>query len=188
MVEVDVGSPHGEGPAVVILPGAGYTAQAPLLYWSARALADDGWCVATVRWTVDDVARARSREFVEDAYRSACTVLDRNPSLLVGKSFGSWALPVAVDEAVPGIWLTPLLMEDAISDALRSATAEHLAIGGTSDPAWLPERVEGTRARLVTIEDADHGIEVSSWETSMEIQREIVASVADHARRRVQRE
>ncbi|TSD58405.1 hypothetical protein [Aeromicrobium piscarium] len=188
MVHVDIDSRQGEGPAVVILPGVGYTAQAPLLYWSARALADDGWCVATVSWTVDDAARARSREFVEDAYRRACSVLDRTPGLVVGKSFGSWALPIAVDAGVPGVWLTPLLMEDAISDALRSAGADHLAIGGTEDPAWLPERVEGTRARLVTIEDADHGIEVSSWDTSMEIQRGIVASVADHARHRVHRE
>lgn len=74
-------------------------------------------------------------------------------------------------------------VEDAFQ-AARSALGRspEPVLGGTGDPAWLPGRAEGSRARLVTVEDADHAVEVPSWESSMEIQRDIVSAAVDHAR------
>jgi len=40
----------------VVLPGAGYTADHPLLFWAAEILAEHGWHVEAVRWEVDEAA------------------------------------------------------------------------------------------------------------------------------------
>jgi len=57
--------------------------------------------------------------------------------LIIGKSLGSYAARIAVDHAVPAGWLTPLLHDATVVDALRAASAPFLLIGGTADrEAW----------------------------------------------------
>ncbi len=52
---------------------------------------------------------------------------------IIGKSLGSYAARIAVDQAAPAGWLTPLLHDATVVDALRAATAPFLLIGGTAD-------------------------------------------------------
>lgn len=38
----------------MLVPGAGYKVESPLLFWPAEQLKDRGWQVHGIRWTEDD--------------------------------------------------------------------------------------------------------------------------------------
>jgi hypothetical protein len=179
------GSDDTGAPTALILPGAGYTLQAPLLHWSTLALTQAGWSVWGVDWhdDVDGDALGEPHRFVEDAVEIALAVMDRPPRLVLAKSLGTFALPHFARLPVHGAWLTPILTDDDVASALRGASSAHLAIGGTADPAWRPDRVEGTRAELVTLHSADHGLELedAGWRESLDAQTSVVERVVAHA-------
>jgi hypothetical protein len=170
----------------VLLPGSGYTVQSPLLYWCANMLRDAGWHVRAVEWTITDEALRDPIAFVERAVEMAFADAAPATRLVVAKSFGTFALPWAVREGVPGVWLTPVLTETALSEALASADATHLAVGGSQDPMWVPESAAGTRATLSTIPGADHRLEVADgWQASLDVQRNLMTSISEHVANRV---
>jgi hypothetical protein len=176
-------TPDIEPPKVaVLLPGSGYTAQAPLLYWCGVLLREAGWHVEVVEWTVTNEDIDNPIPFVEyaltTAFNSAPPAATR---LIVAKSFGSFALPWAVKNAVPGVWLTPILTDPVVSAALASADGTHLAVGGSRDPMWVPENAEGTDASLGTLEDGDHRLEVDEgWQASLDAQYDLFERIALH--------
>jgi hypothetical protein len=170
-------------PLVLVLAGAGYGQQAPLLWWTDTIARQAGCAVVAPRWTVDAAAEADPVRFVE---RALTTALDgRRPDLVVAKSFGCAALPWAVTEGVPGVWLTPVLTDDAIRTALAAAGDAHVALGGSADPVWRPELVRGTRARLRSVDQADHRLEVpGDWRASQHLQADVLAVVERAVRAR----
>ena len=169
----------------VLLPGSGYTVQAPLLSWCAAMLVELGWHVQAVEWTVTDEAREHPEAFVERAVELAfAEAPEGDDRLVVGKSFGTFALPWAVRHEIPGIWLTPVLTEPALVRALDAAGATHLAVGGDQDPLWRPESVPTTGARLVTVPGGDHGLTVEAgWRDSIDAQTTVFEQVAEHVQR-----
>lgn len=166
----------------VLLPGTGYTVRAPLLYWCGRILAETGWHVQAVEWKVDAAALADPQPFVEQAVADA---FDAAPPtsrrLIVAKSFGCFALPWAQREGIPGVWLTPLLTNEVVRTGLLGATTADLAIGGDADELWVPDRVSGTDARLISVPDADHALaKAGDWQRSLEIQADAFSEIAEH--------
>jgi len=171
-------NPLRRTPLVLVLAGAGYGQQAPLLWWT-DAIARQADCeVVAPRWVVDDVADADPVRFVQQALTTA--LAGRRPDLVVAKSFGCAALPWAIDAGVPGVWLTPVLTHEAVRAALAAADDAHTALGGSADPVWRPELVRGTRARLQTVDRADHRLEVpGDWRASQRLQAEALAVVEE---------
>jgi hypothetical protein len=167
-------------PLVLVLAGAGYGQQAPLLWWTNEIALASGCEVVAPRWHVDDAAGVDPVGFVETAVASALG--DRLPDLVVAKSFGCFALPWALRNDVPGVWLTPVLTHDDVAAALARATDAHDAIGGGDDTMWRPERASGTRARLQTVAGTDHSLQVpGDWRRSQRLQ----ADVFDVVERRI---
>jgi len=166
----------------VLLPGTGYTAQAPLLYWCGALLREAGWHVEVVEWTVTDDDIENPVPFVEYAVSAAFAAApEATTRLIVAKSFGTFALPWAIENDVPGVWLTPILTDPAVSDALASANSSHLAVGGSRDPMWVPENAEGTNASLATLDDGDHRLEVDAgWQASLDAQYDLLERIAVH--------
>ena len=171
-----------DAPVAVLLPGTGYTIQAPLLYWCGQLLAERGWHVQGVEWTVDAAAAADPVPFVEGAVSAA---FDAAPSssrrLIVAKSFGCFALPWALREGIPGVWLTPVLTSDVVRGALVDAPPSDLAIGGDVDEMWRPDAVGETRAHLVTFAGANHSLTLpGDWRGSIDLQSAVLATIASH--------
>ncbi|AWB86903.1 hypothetical protein [Mycetocola zhujimingii] len=169
-----------DAPVAVLLPGVGYTIQGPLLYWCAQMLAERGWHVQGVEWSVD--AAADPVSFVEEAVTTAFNAAPpASRRLIVAKSFGSFALPWALGEGVPGVWLTPVLTSEVVRDALTGAPESHLAIGGDADEMWLPDTVAGGRAALVTVSGANHSLAVKAgWRASLDAQSRVFDTISTH--------
>jgi hypothetical protein len=156
-----------------------------LLYWPVRALSDAGWDVWGIDWhsDIDEPVRRDMQGFVEAALARAEATLPTSPELVLAKSFGTYALPYFAHKEVRAAWLTPILTDPAVADALADVSSgSHLAVGGTADPSWRPELVGETRARLVSVEGADHGFEVvaAEWHKAARAQLDLIDLVVAH--------
>jgi pimeloyl-ACP methyl ester carboxylesterase len=149
--------------AGVIVPGRGYGPQAPLLDLAGEALADLDAAVETVTWTVPDgLLDIGPEPFVRSHVLAALHRLAKaapgTQPVIIAKSLGTRAAGLAAERQLPAIWLTPLLYDDAITDAIARNPAPALLIGGTRDRSWIPDAAARTGKTVVTIDDADHGL------------------------------
>lgn len=168
----------------VILPGTGYTAKAPLLYWSAVLLCQQGWRVQAVEWDVNAPTDDEAQAYVEHELQQAGEAAGGRIDLVVAKSFGTLGLPWAVANAVPGVWLTPVLTEVVILDALTQASSAHLAVGGSRDTFWAPGACLQTDAVVRTVDGADHSLLLADgWHRSLSLHHELHLAIAEHAKR-----
>ena len=146
-------------PVATLLPGRGYGAQAPLLYYARLLLRSRGWAVRTVDWEkapgLDPADHAAVAAFAREVLATA----DPAQDLVVGKSLGSLALPAAAERGVPGIWLTPLLGIEDVRRAAARAAASTLLIGGTADPYWDGAAAAATGAAVFEVPGVDHSLE-----------------------------
>jgi hypothetical protein len=141
---------EGDGPTAVVLPGR-MLGGMPAVYYAFAPLLEQGWRVVVVWWelldlSVDRFAWVRERADAAIAYAGGA-------DLLIGKSLGTYGAPIDI----PAVWLTPLLTETDVVDALRARTAPSLLIGGPEDFAWN----DGLARELgdtLEIEGADHGL------------------------------
>jgi hypothetical protein len=145
---------------VVLLPGARYLSQAPLLWFAREAAQAQGWSVAEL-----DETAPENRDPFDWMPARASQVLDETDArhvCVVGKSLGSVAAPLVADRGLPAVWLTPLLGRPEVVDALARSAAPALAIGSPDDPTWgdgaLPEN-----PTLETLElpGLDHSLQVN---------------------------
>ncbi len=78
--------------------------------------------------------------------------------VVIGKSLGSLAAPLAAGRDLPAVWFTPLLTDEATVAALRRATAPFLLIGGTADRLWEGAVARSLSPHVIEVEAADHGM------------------------------
>jgi predicted alpha/beta-hydrolase family hydrolase len=149
------GEPVG---TAVLVPGRGYPPQAPLLFFTGFALLQHGWRVEHHWWDPpshhsDEETGAWVRSEVSGALPGS------GPVLIVGKSLGTFAAPIAAERELPSIWLTPLLEVPEVVDAIAADPAPQLMVGGTADELWdttVARRLESSTCTVVEIPDADH--------------------------------
>jgi hypothetical protein len=127
----------------------------PLLLFAGRLLEQHGLEVNRVSWSDPDGGR---RPALADAAAALDTVPSTRRHIVVAKSLGTLALPLAVRADLPGIWLTPLCHEAEIASAIRAATAPTLLIGGTGDRSWDGDIARSGAAEVVELEGADHAL------------------------------
>ncbi|MEV0894412.1 hypothetical protein [Promicromonospora sp. NPDC050262] len=175
-----IGTTAGDPARVAtILPGSGYTAQCPLLWYAAKALRAAGWTVRTFAWDELSPDWTEARRTYGEALRSA-SVPDGGRHLVVAKSLGSFALPVAVDLGLPGAWLTPVLTGNAsgpVRAALAAGTAPALLVGGTADPLWDGGVATAPDTEVLEVDGADHSLEVGDWRRSHEVLARVTGAV-----------
>jgi pimeloyl-ACP methyl ester carboxylesterase len=167
------------GRRAILLPGGAYTVDHPLLFYVAGVLAGQGWFVQGVRWDIDADARVDPVRFAADAAELAADAAPPGQTtLVVGKSFGSRAAPWVTGLGLPAIWLTPLLHEPAVAEAIRAATAPTLLIGGTADDLWDVEVARESGQRLHEVPDADHGLHIGrDWRLTLDALGGVLAAV-----------
>src|SRR4029079_5882849 len=170
--------PEGEpvGTAVLV-PGRGYPRMAPLRCFAGFPLVEHGWRVEHHWWDPpayesDEQTLAWVRGEVEAAPPPSGPVAvgghGAGPAsgrvLVVGKSLGTLAAPVAAERGLPAAWLTPVLDLPAVTDAIAANPAPQLLVGGAADELWVGDtvrRLAGETREALEVPDADHVLMVS---------------------------
>ncbi len=159
-----------------MLPGRGYSPVAPLLYYATMLLVDRGWTVRQIHWDQGDTMGFGAA--AEQARRELDAV-SAPVHLVVAKSLGTVALPDAVERALPGVWLTPILTNPRIAAAARGLSAPSLLVGGTADPAWDGNVAHASAAEVLEVIGADHGLGFgSSVDPSLDALRLVTHRIA----------
>lgn len=164
----------------IVLPGWGYTADRPVLYYPGLVLLNRGADLLRVeynyvrrpeylaaeaeereRWLMADVTAALEAGLAQRAYDEVT---------LVGKSIGTLAMGrlLASDARLKGahaVWLTPLLRDERLLGEIQRWAGHSLFVVGTADPHYSPPHLEAavaaTHGRQVRIEGADHSLEIA---------------------------
>ncbi|MDT0527685.1 alpha/beta hydrolase [Micromonospora sp. DSM 115977] len=147
----------------VLIPGRGYDTRFPLFVYAGEALRRVGYALHALSWEVPEQFapdRDGPGPAIEWVVGQVAPTLAEPTHLLVGKSLGSMATPLAADRGLPAVWLTPLLHVPAVVDGLRRATAPFLLVGGTADPSWDGPLARRLTPHVVEIEQADHALMV----------------------------
>jgi hypothetical protein len=141
----------------VVLPGVRYFSQAPLLWFAREAAQAHGWSVVEV----DERAPADQEpfEWMRGQAKRALEAAGDGLVVVVGKSLGSVAAPLV---SGPAVWLTPLLNQPEIAEALGAASAPALLVGSPADPTWGEGTVpDNPQLDVLELEGLDHSLQVS---------------------------
>jgi dienelactone hydrolase len=150
----------------------------PLLYYQTRLFLSLNTDVLLVEYEFNRAEfqslpdSEREDWFYADATASLRTGLEQRAYTkitLVGKSLGTLALghlltsEPSLGEA-KAIWLTPLLKNEKLQRQIAKTTQPSLFVIGTKDPHYETSSLEKLKARpharVVTLEGADHSLEV----------------------------
>jgi len=168
---------HEGDPArcAVVLPGVRYFSQAPLLWFAREAAQARGWTVLEV----DERAPAGEEPFrwMREQAKRALDAADAELTVVVGKSLGSVAATLF---SGPAVWLTPLLNQPEIAEALGATRAPTLLVGSPADPTWREGTVPDNPAlELLELPGLDHSLQVSADPlASLGALRDVTARVA----------
>ena len=174
----------------VVLPGGMYGPHAPLLMYSAIAAETRGARIRAVSWSrPDDPPKLDPADRAAWVREEAEPVLDEAGAgagaLVIAKSLGTYAILLAADRGLPGIWLTPLLTDPDIVEALHRTSAAFLLVGGTADPSWIGDTARALTPHVLEVPDADHGMFVEGpLARSADVLGQVVTAVEtflDHA-------
>ena len=116
------GSPAGR--AAVLVPGARYSTDGPLLMYPGLAVERRGGYTPGRAWAVpefasDDHERAWVIAQVTAAIDATVVAAGVAAPVVIGKSLASLSAPVVADRGLAAIWLTPVLTDEPTVLALR---------------------------------------------------------------------
>jgi hypothetical protein len=179
----DAGAPRWS----IILPGAMYLPDAPLLWFAREAVLAAGYNALAV-WDSHD-RQGDAREWVETRLAAALVQVPDLAPLLISKSLTSLASRMAAARGLPGVWLTPLVAAAhpaaaLVMEALAAGNAPCLLVGGTTDFSWDAAVAQTVpQATIVEIADADHALQVpGDVPHSLEALQTVTAAVARFAK------
>lgn len=182
-------APREGAPSALVLPGMGYSAEYPLLFWASTALVQARWRVLVVDWDTSDLDLPEDmdagREFVERAFEEGCDALGGGtPDLLVAKSLGTLATTTALEQGTSVVAMTPVLAGPSPADYPVDDTGQVLTVGGTADPLWDGQRARRLGWEVLEVEGGDHSLQVrGDWRTSLRVVETVTRAVEDVAHR-----
>jgi hypothetical protein len=163
--------------AALVLPGVGYTAHMPVLYYPSKELLARGADVLWVEYNrrhgfsdmpQSDVTRCAMIDALA-AYQALLQQRHYRQLTVIGKSLGTFAMgqllaTTQLSLPVRAVWLTPLLRIAGLRAWIEQAKLPSLFVIGTADPHYdvslladLQTKVAGAS---VVIEGADHSLEI----------------------------
>ena len=189
----EAGSDH----LALTLPGRGYRATMPALYYPEQALLAHGADVLRAEYAYD---REPGFSALSEAQRDARLRADVLAALdaglaqgryrqltLVGKSLGTLAMAHLLEgdaraSAARCLWLTPVLISPAVRSHMLAIGRSGLLVIGTSDPFYEPDLVAELQrtchpASLV-VPGADHSLELpGDLAGSLRVMEQLVRAV-----------
>ncbi|UCZ54961.1 alpha/beta hydrolase [Bacillus shivajii] len=166
----------GSTKLAIILPGAGYTAQAPLLHYSTGVFVNKSYDVLQVNYQYNSkVYEDYTIEEISQAIKlDVKTVIDdvlMNKSyenlILIGKSLGTIAMSSELNrenlKGAKAIWMTPLIQREEVLQAIINSKNKGLCIIGSEDHCYTEERfanvLENRNITTKLIPGVNHSLE-----------------------------
>ncbi len=102
-------------------------------------------------------------------------------TVVIAKSFGTRSVLWANAHGYAGVWLTPLLTDHRVRDALTADGPPALSIGGTADRLWDRAAASELRGTVIEIDGADHALHVGTdWRTSLAALERTLEAIQSH--------
>ncbi len=164
---------------VVLLPGLFYPTRSPVLWFAREAANASGWSALEV---LGEPGREPDPlDWERECAERALAALQSASVVVIGKSLASLLTGAISDRGLPAIWLTPLLNETVVRDALVSVAPPTLLVGGTGDPTWQREGVPASPAlEVLEIPHADHSLQVpGDLEASIDALRRVTNAISN---------
>ena len=145
---------------VIVLPGIRYTPAHPLLHYARLVALSHRWTVQEVWWDAPS-GEVDWLAWVGAAARDAIAAEPGRRVAYVAKSLGTLAIPVAAEQSIPGLWLTPLLGRPEVRAAMRQLPPSTLLVGGTADETWDEEAARASGLQVHEVPQGDHVLEIA---------------------------
>lgn len=173
--------PKGESRGLaLVLPGRAYSPSAPLLEFTRRALVQHGFTVQQVWWDATTRGDEDGDQWVRRQVVDALAEEDADHVVLVGKSLGTRAAPYAAERGLDAIWLTSLLVEPTVAEAIAADAGRQLLVGGLADELWDPvvaQELADNGCDVLAVADADHSMATDDAVRTAEIHLEVARAV-----------
>lgn len=176
---------------LIVLPGAGYTTQAPVLYYTTSLFNAKGFDVLHINYSCSqqEIVTLKEEEFAKDVQGVINIALEKREYsnlYIVAKSIGTVALSYLLNNRVFNdakvVWLTPLLQRDAVYHAMLNNDHQGLCIIGNEDQCYIEERYEELKKNenlhLMLVEGGNHSLELKREPIkSIEILKSIISEI-----------
>ncbi|MBD8070081.1 alpha/beta hydrolase [Bacillus sp. PS06] len=176
---------------VIVLPGAGYTTQAPLLHYTTGLFHSKGFDVLHVNYSFnrEELSVLNGEEFAQDVQFIIDHAIKNKPYrqiYIVAKSVGTIALSYLLNHTMfkdsKVVWLTPLLQRADVLNAMVQNVNKGLCLIGDNDPCFIPERFEllKNNQHLVSsvIEGGNHALELENEPIdSIDILKRVISDI-----------
>ncbi|WHY78478.1 alpha/beta hydrolase [Neobacillus sp. WH10] len=183
----------------IMLPGLGYSTQRPLFHYATGMCLNHNIDVLQInyhfakneqfkklsetdqdQWMYEDVKAVVDEVLKETVYKHC---------ILMSKSIGT--IPMAMEwteknyiKNTIGVWLTPLMKDDNVFQALLNTDRPSLCVIGDHDHHFIKERISSLKnnnlVSTVVIPNADHGLEIKGdILASIEAIKEVIERVQE---------
>ncbi|MCA1031685.1 alpha/beta hydrolase [Bacillus timonensis] len=158
---------------VIVLPGAGYSTQAPLLHFTTGLFYNKGFDVLHINYSFSSQEMSTLNE--RDLARGVQLAIDNaiqnkkySNYYVVAKSIGTKVLSYLLDHAMlkdaKVVWLTPILQNDDVFSTMLNSGNKGLCVIGDNDSCFIVDRFEKLRHNqnltLKVVEGGNHGLEL----------------------------
>jgi predicted alpha/beta hydrolase family esterase len=160
----------------IVYPGYAYSCDGPLLWYTTRILLSLGADVLWVEYPYDTLpewgsSEDRSEWLFEDsaaAFESAAKRRSYERITLIGKSLGTIAMGKILASGsatgdVRGVWMTPVLTDPDLRQAMEEAPNPSLVIIGSADhyydASFLERLNKKAKTTVLALQGADHLLE-----------------------------
>lgn len=179
----------------VMLPGAGYTNQAPLFHYATDIYLQKGYDVLNVNYRYnDEFYDDFTMEELSEAVRfDVAEIIDQLLSestyenfFLIGKSLGTIALASELQRPLfreaAAIWLTPLIKRPDVFDAMQTLPNRAISFIGDEDRVYDAERWnelnKNPQLELRLVPGTEHSLEIPGKTlASIDIMKDIMAEI-----------
>ena len=163
------GTPVGR---CIVLPGSKYTPDGPMLFFAAQVALMRGWDVRQVWWEVPQFSSDAEEVAWVGSQLDAAVDSYAGRVMVVAKSLGTLAAPVAAARGYDAAWLTPLLTEPVLAEPLLSYPGAQFVVIGSSDPYFSQDVLDALPGERLVVA-GDHILRVPG---------DVAAMVASHDR------
>jgi hypothetical protein len=164
----------------LVAPGRAYSPSAPLLEFARRALVQHGFTVQQIWWDSTTRGDEDPEPWVRRHVQAAHLEEDADHVLVVGKSLGTLATSYAAELGLDAIWLTPLLVEARVAEAIAANAGRQLLVGGAADELWdaaVARELADNGCDVLEVPDADHSMGTGDAVRTAEIHLEVARAV-----------